>query len=207
MRRAPRMFRVTADIRLRAPSPFGAPSRRSPGFTPGSASGCACEHLQQLALLQRPSSELLAPRSLCRRGRVRSRPGAVCETARRRRSSLHLQDRIRNVPFDERACFPLKPTCNDCQELSHIQRYNIDFMKLSAIMPVSEKVPICTFFAQTRIKKPEVARMERSAIRDRRCSVSGVPRILLRSIRATRSAYLTLTSSSSLLRRRARARL
>jgi len=31
------------------------------------------------------TSELLAPRSLCRRGRVRSRPGAVCETARRRR--------------------------------------------------------------------------------------------------------------------------
>jgi hypothetical protein len=28
----------------------------------------------------------------------------VCETARRRRNSLHLQDRIRNVPFDERAC-------------------------------------------------------------------------------------------------------
>src|SRR6185437_4604665 len=31
VRRAPRMFRVTAVIRLRAPSPFGAPSRHSPG--------------------------------------------------------------------------------------------------------------------------------------------------------------------------------
>src|SRR6185312_16154448 len=30
---------------LRAPSPFGAPSRHSPGFTPDSASGCAYRDL------------------------------------------------------------------------------------------------------------------------------------------------------------------
>src|SRR5581483_10647840 len=78
--------------------------------------------LQQLAPPQTPfTSELLAPRSLCRRGRVRSRPGAVCETARRRRSSLHLQDRIRNVPFDERAWGPViivAETLSTCRVMS-----------------------------------------------------------------------------------------
>ena len=33
---------------------------------------------------------------------TRSRPGTVCETARRRRIPLHTQDRIRNAPLDER---------------------------------------------------------------------------------------------------------
>jgi hypothetical protein len=33
---------------------------------------------------------------------ARSRPGTVCETARRRRIPLHTQDRIRNAPLDER---------------------------------------------------------------------------------------------------------
>ena len=32
---------------------------------------------------------------------AQSRPGAVCETARRRRASLHTADRIRNAPSDE----------------------------------------------------------------------------------------------------------
>ncbi len=46
--------------------------------------------------------------STSRRGRstagrdARSRPGAVCETARRRRIPLRNQDRIRNAPLDER---------------------------------------------------------------------------------------------------------
>ena len=90
--------------RLRAPSPFGAPSRHSPGCYLWLSFGLRLpESAAARAATTRFTSELLAPRSLCRRGRVRSRPGAVCETARRRRSSLHLQDRIRIVPFDERA--------------------------------------------------------------------------------------------------------
>jgi len=64
--------------------------------------------LRQLAPPQTPfTSELLAPRSLCRRGRVRSRPGAMCETARRRRSPLHPADRLARAPLGERACVSL----------------------------------------------------------------------------------------------------
>jgi hypothetical protein len=44
---------------------------------------------------------------------ARVRPGAVCETARGHRISLHTQDRIRNAPLDERdslRCVPYYET-------------------------------------------------------------------------------------------------
>src|SRR5579859_3558214 len=118
------MVRVTANIRLRAPSPFGAPSRYF------SASGCACEHLQQLALLQTPSSELLAPRSLCRRGRVRSRPGAVCETARGHRNSLHQSVRHRLTPLMSDLESPLPASWKQSQARRVGRVVAIDFMWL-----------------------------------------------------------------------------
>jgi hypothetical protein len=86
--------------RLRAPSPFGAPSRHSPGCYLWLSFGLRLPESALARAATTPfTSELLAPRSLCRRGRVRSRPGAVCETARRRRSSLHQPDRLALTPL------------------------------------------------------------------------------------------------------------
>src|SRR5690349_14519909 len=100
MRRAPRTIRVTAGIRF-GRLRLSALRRGSARLLPLAQLRAALTGiLQQLAPLQTPfTSELLAPRSLCRRGRVRSRPGAVCETARRRRSSLHQPDRLAKRPL------------------------------------------------------------------------------------------------------------
>ena len=92
--------------RLRAPSPFGAPSRHSPGCylwlsfglrLPGSCSSLRHRKPLLLASSSRPGrcageAGSKAARAQC----AKPRAGAA--------SSLHLQDRIRNVPFDERAC-------------------------------------------------------------------------------------------------------
>ena len=97
-----------AAARIASRSPFGAPPRHSPGRT----------H-PPLAQLQFPrflrpdlagvtrfdlSRVYRAPRRpvVMPAERWPSRPGAVCETARRRRIPLRNQDRIRNAPLGER---------------------------------------------------------------------------------------------------------
>ena len=49
---------------------------------------------------------------------AQSRPGAVCETARRRRIPLRNQDRIRNAPLDERDSYLCNLKRDVCQDAS-----------------------------------------------------------------------------------------
>jgi hypothetical protein len=106
-RSAPQMTLLAQRLRFRARSPSGVPPRLSWGFD---------THTQLQARLPGMSARRALPAgaqaqcrdSTSRRGRstagrdARSRPGAVCETARRRRIPLRNQDRIRNAPLGER---------------------------------------------------------------------------------------------------------
>src|SRR5579864_3132749 len=88
------MFRVTANIRLRAPSPFGAPSRHF------SDSGRVLRTSQQaFQPPPTPLSELLADRSIVPAERGPKPPGCGLRNRARAPHSLHLTDRLAKRPL------------------------------------------------------------------------------------------------------------
>src|SRR5579864_2385140 len=88
------MVRVTANIRLRAPSPFGAPSRHL------SASGRVLRTSQQaFQPPPTPLSELLADRSIVPAERGPKPPGRSLRNRARAPHSLHQTVRQRLTPL------------------------------------------------------------------------------------------------------------